>query len=127
LETLFKSHPDLLKLVGREATLRLIKELPPILLAPDAARQKAAKSQWAGIIAKPFAGVSVQPEVWKNDVIRGYVQAALQGNALRQTATSLQPLKLSETEYLRSLLAMLDGQPKVKGKSKAKGAVGTDG
>jgi hypothetical protein len=42
LETLFKSHPDLLKLVGREATLRLIKELPPILLAPSSARPFSA-------------------------------------------------------------------------------------
>jgi hypothetical protein len=108
LEKLFASHGDILRLVGREATLRLLRELPPILVADGASAQRQAKEKFKALL-KPFGGLRIQADVWKQNVLGAYITSAASGSALASTSSGLRPFKIAETEYVTGLRKMLEG------------------
>jgi hypothetical protein len=107
MEKVYEAHGEILKIAGREATMRLLKELPPILLATGG--DSAARQHFAALLA-PFPGANVQPELWKKEVLGGYINAALNGSALQLTSGGLRPLRITRTPHIDSLLKLLTGK-----------------
>lgn len=113
LKTVYDMHGALLAAVGRDATLRLIRELPAILKAAPA-EQAAMKAKFKTLLI-PFPGTACQAEVWKTQ-LAGYIHAAASGVALESGPAGFKPCTITISPYVQSLLDLLKDKPKDGGK-----------
>ena len=108
VETLFATHQPILAELGYLNTLRLLGDLPKLLLVSEAEKEQG-KQELAKLARRPYDGVSIQQERWRQ-LLASYVQAAVAGKALRVSGDGLKPFLVNETDYVREAKEILAGQ-----------------